>query len=319
MQLMAEALPEVLKLWRSVLPSMLLGCFLGYLFQDAAFLRRLGKVLRPLARLGHLPPGCTACLALSLADRVAAYTMLAGLRRAGVVGAREVLITFLASALPTGLYFTAFFIAPAVIPSLGWGAGSLYLAIYLGVNLCVAGVGLLLGRRLLPPPGSAGETPEKEEKRPGRSFRERVVGATLKSIPAFLRLAAVFVPVTLGVAALLHLDTCSRLLGEAGAFLRYLGLPPAVLIVVTTGVVSSVAAIGAVGPIFRAGLVTPAQAVAVLLFASLLHYLYDFWSSGLPTNIAIFGPRLGGKVSFVALIVRECATCLALGCIVLLF
>jgi hypothetical protein len=46
--------------------------------------------------------------------------------------------------------------------------------------------------------------------------------------------------------------------------------------------------------------------------------LLEFWSGGLPTNVSIFGPKLGGKVSLAALVVRECATCLALGLLVVL-
>ena len=55
-----------------------------------------------------------------------------------------------------------------------------------------------------------------------------------------------------------------------------------------------------------------------MLVTSLMHYLYEFWSDGLPTNDSIFGPRLGMQVSVAALLVRELATLLAVGAMVLL-
>lgn len=318
MQLILDALPDVLKLWKNVLPSMLLGCFLGNLFYNTVFLRRLGRGMRPLARLGHLPEGCATSLTLCLVDRIAAYTMLAGLKNTGAVGAREVVVSFLVSALPTGLYFTIFFFSPAVIASLGCRTGAAYLAIYLGISLMVSAVGLLLGRLLLQRPGRGQEGRDKSREAIHTSWRDKLAAATRRTIPAFCRLAVVFMSVTFLVSVLLHTDLVSQILRQVDPVLSCLGLPGPVLFVITTGVMSMIAAIGTLGPILQAGLVTPAEAVAALLVTSVLHYLYEFWSCGLPTNISIFGPTLGGKVSLAALLVRECATFLALGLVVLL-
>jgi len=317
-QLISDVLPDVLKLWKNVLPSMLLGCFLGNLFHNTVLLQRLGRGMLPLARLGHLPPGCATSLTLCLVNRIAAYTMLAELKNTGVVGSREVVVSFLVSALPTGLYFTIFFFSPAVIASLGCRTGAIYLAIYLGINLMVSAVGLLLGRLLLPRPGRGQEGSEQMRVAVHTSWRDKLVAATRRTIPAFCRLAVVFMPVTFLVSILLYTELVGQILRQVDPVLSYLGLPGPVLFVITTGVMSMIAAIGTLGPVLQAGLVTPAEAVTALLVTSVLHYLYEFWSGGLPTNVSIFGPKLGGKVSLAALVVRECTTCLALGLVVLL-
>ncbi|MFZ5639223.1 MAG: hypothetical protein ACOY4Q_00825 [Bacillota bacterium] len=319
MQIVFDVLPDVLKLWKNVLPSMFVGCFLGNLFHNTVLLQRLGRGMRPLARLGHLPAGCATSLTLCLVDRIAAYTMLAGLKNNGVVGAREVVISYLVSALPTGLYFTIFFFSPAVIASLGYRTGAMYLAIYLGISLIISAIGLLLGRLLLPWPGWGQEGHDQSRKAVHISWRDKLIAAAQRTIPAFCRLAMVFMPVTYLVSILLHTEVVNQILRQVGPVLSYLGLPGPVLFVITTGVMSMIAAIGILGPILQAGLVTPAEAVTALLVTSVLHYLYEFWSGGLPTNISIFGPQLGGKVSLAALLVRECATCLALGLVVLLY
>ncbi|HHW41679.1 MAG TPA: hypothetical protein GXX19_11155 [Syntrophomonadaceae bacterium] len=319
MQLILDVLPDLLKLWKSVMPSMLLGCFLGNLFQNTVLLQRLGRVMQPLARLGRLPAGCITSLTLCLADRIAAYAMLAELKNTGVVGAREVVVSFLVSSLPTGIYFTIFFIGPAVMASLGCHTGAVYLAIYLGISFMVGAVGMLLGRLLLPLPDQGQEEGDRSPETVGSPWRDKLAEAVRRTLPAFCRLAVVFMPVTFLVAILLHTDLVNRILRQVEPVLSYLGLPAPVILVITTGVISMVAAIGTLGPILQAGLVTPAEAVIALLVTSVLHYLYAFWSSGLPTNISIFGSKLGGKVSLAALVVQECATCLAIGLVVVLF
>ncbi|SFR01315.1 nucleoside recognition domain-containing protein [Desulfoscipio geothermicus] len=318
MQVILEVLPDVLKLWINVLPSMLLGCFLGNLFHNTAFLHRLGQGMRPLARLGNLPAGCATSLTLCMVNRIAAYTMLAELKNTGLIRAWDVVVAFLVSALPTSLYFIAFFIGPVVISSLGWHTGVTYLSIYLGINIIVSGVGMLMGKFLLPLPEQG-----KEEAGPSREtvrepWREKFIMAVRRTLPAFRRLALVFIPVTLVVSILLHTPLMDQIMHKVDPALNYLGLPGVTIIVITTGVMSMVAGIGTLGPILQAGLVTPCEAITTLLITSVLHYLYEFWSGGLPTNISIFGPRLGSKVSLAALLVRESATCLALGLIVLL-
>jgi hypothetical protein len=318
-QLTLDVLPDVLKLWKSVLSSMFMGCFLGNLFQNTVLLQHLGRVMHPLARLGRLPVGCATSLTLCLADRIAGYAMLAELKNTGVVGAREVVVSFLVSALPTGIYFTIFFIGPAVIASLGCRTGAVYLAIYLGISLMIGAVGMLLGRLLLPLPDQGQEEGDRSRETVRLSWRDKLAKAVRRTLPAFCRLAVVFMPVTFLVSILLHTDIVNQILRQVEPIISYLGLPAPVILVITTGVISMIAAIGTLGPILQAGLVTPAEAVIALLVTSVLHYLYEFWSSGLPTNISIFGPKLGGKVSLAALVVRECATCLAIGLVVVLF
>lgn len=297
---------------------MLLGCFLGNLFQNSVFLERMGRVMYPLARLGRLPAGCATSLTLCLVDRIAACTMLAGLKNAGAVGVREVVVSYLVFALPTGLYFTVFFFSPALITSLGCRTGAAYLAIYLGINLTVGAVGLLLGRLLLPQRDQAQKWSEQSQGAVRTPWRDKMVTAVRRTIPVFCRLALVFMPVTFLVSALLHTELGNQVLQQVGPVLRYLGLPTPSVFVITTGMLSMIAAIGTLGPILHAGLLTLPEAITALLVTSLIHYLYEFCSSGLPTNVSIFGPKLGMQVSVAALLVRELATILALGAMVLL-
>lgn len=87
-------LPDVLILWKNVLPLMFLGLFLGNLLLNTSLMRHLGMGMRPLARLGNLPAGCDTPLTLCLINRVAAYSMLAELKNNGTVGGCSVFSGF---------------------------------------------------------------------------------------------------------------------------------------------------------------------------------------------------------------------------------
>lgn len=315
MKAIFDALPELLNLWKSVLPLMFLGCFLGNLFLNTALMRHLGRGMRPLARFGNLPSGVDAPLTLCLINNVAAYSMLAELKNKGIVNVREVILFFIVSNLPKGLFYTVFYIAPVVLGSLGMRLGSIYLLIYFGVFAIVGFVGLLLGRLLLLP--QSAQDDEQLPQPTSEPLWNKIIDAVKRSLPTFGRLIAVFVPVTFLVITLIQTEAVKHCLALVDPVLRQFGLPAPVLIVITTGMFSTIAAIGTLGPFLQAGIVTPLEALAALLFASVLHYFLSFWCDDIPLNVSFFGPHLGSRVSIANLVVLEGVTCLMLGIVVL--
>jgi len=142
------------------------------------------------------------------------------------------------------LYFITFFIGPVVISSLGWSTGVTYLSIYLGINLLVSGVGLLMGKLLLPLPEQGKEEDEQSREAVREPWREKLIVAARRTLPAFRRLALVFMPVTLLVSILLHTPLMDQMMRQVNPALNYLGLPGVTIIVITTGVMSMIAGIG---------------------------------------------------------------------------
>ncbi len=316
MKAIIAALPVLLDLWKSVLPLMFLGCFLGRLFLNTMLIRQLGRVMGPLARLGHLPSGVDAPLTLCLVNEVAAYSMLAELKNNSIVNIREVVLFFLVSNLPKGLYNMVFYMAPVVLGALGMRLGLIYLLMYLGVFSAVGFVGLLLGRLLLPPQSAQDSSKQLPQPTPDPLLK-KIIDAAKGSLPTFGRIIAMFVPVTFLVITLMQTETVIQWLSLVDPVLRQFGLPAPVLIVITTGMFSMVAGIGTLGPFLQSGIVTPVEAIAALLLASAIHYFLSFWSSNLPLNVSFFGPRLGSKVSVANMVILEVVTCLVLGVVVL--
>lgn len=318
MKAIIAALPVLLDLWKSVLPLMFLGCFLGRLFLNTVLIRQLGRVMGPLARLGHLPSGVDAPLTLCLVNEVAAYSMLAELKNNSIVNIREVVLFFLVSNLPKGLYNMVFYMAPVVLGALGMRLGLIYLLMYLGVFSAVGFVGLLLGRLLLPPQSAQDSSKQLPQPTPDPLLK-KIIDAAKGSLPTFGRIIAMFVPVTFLVITLMQTETVIQWLSLVDPVLRQFGLPAPVLIVITTGMFSMVAGIGTLGPFLQSGIVTPVEAIAALLLASAIHYFLSFWSSNLPLNVSFFGPRLGSKVSVANMVILEVVTCLVLGVVVLVW
>lgn len=316
MSAILETMPVLLNLWKSVLPLMFLGCFLGNLFLNTTMMQHLGKVMRPLARLGNLPAGVDIPLTLCLVNNVAAYSMLAELKNNDLVNMREVVISFLVSNIPKGLFYTVFYIAPVVLGSLGIRLGLIYLFIYFGVFAVVGLVGLLLGMLFLPPQNEQDSFEQLPQPSPAPLWN-KAIDAAKSSLPTFGRLIAVFVPVTFLVITLMQTEVVQQYLALVDPALRKFGLPAPVLIVITTGMFSTIAAIGTLGPFLQVGIVTPVQGIAALLFASALHYFLSFWCDDIPLNVSFFGPRLGSKVSVANLLILEGVTCLVLGVVML--
>ncbi|RQD74793.1 MAG: hypothetical protein D5R97_07265, partial [Candidatus Syntrophonatronum acetioxidans] len=82
-------------------------------------------------------------------------------------------------------------------------------------------------------------------------------------------------------------------------------LPAHLILVITTGMVSTIGAMGMIGPLIQSGTITLMEMVVALLLAFVLHWIYEFWSYLLPCNVSIFGGRLGWKVSLAILAAWE--------------
>jgi hypothetical protein len=304
LQLIKEILPGLLRFWARVLPYVFVGCFLGSFSSRAAFIQRLGFLMRPLARQGNLPEECAAPITLSVAGQMASYSMLAQLNKNGTVNSRQVVVSTLVAALPNGLYNTFFFILPAALASLGLRAGSLYLTVYMSLYLVISIVGIFLGKVMLSKPdcGLIKCQDCEPEKSP---WREKLTGAFKSAFPLFGRIALVFMFATFIMTLLLESEIKNVIFAPIDPALIYLGLPAPLILVVTTGMVSTIGALGLIGPLFHSGTINLHEMMVALLLAFILHYLYEFWSHILPTNISIFGGRLGWRVSLATLAAWE--------------
>ncbi|MCL6612408.1 MAG: hypothetical protein K6T66_12780 [Peptococcaceae bacterium] len=301
-----SVLQDVLPLWKAALPAIFAGCLLGCVLKDTCFGKILSRLMFPLARLGRLSRDCATFLALCLVSYDAGKSMLASMKREGIVDERELLYSYLISSLPAGMSFLLFYIAPAIFSSLGWKPAVAYLALYMLTNMIISGVGLAMGRRSLPAE-RAGLWLDGH-RRNNHAGRMKITGAKLKNdlmlaAKQFFSMAGVFIPVTLLSACILKTPAAAAVLDSVGPLLSCAGLPPSSVVAIAAGVPSMVAGIGALGPIVREGLLTGREAISTLLITSMLHSIYEFCFRTLPANMAFFGAP-GFRATVVSLAVR---------------
>lgn len=316
LQILFNVLPGLWSLWKKVLAYMYLGIFMGKLSSHSNIFQHIGLIMRPLVRQGNLPDECAAPVTLSLLGQVTSYSMLAELNKSGRLDSRQVIVSTLVSALPNGVYNTLFFISPAALTSLGLYTGSVYLSIYLSISLAISVAGLLYGKTMLQQSGIASGGEPVPGVSPRFSPGERLVTAFKQAFPPFFRAAAVFIPATIIVSLLLELEFVQLFLGQVEPAARQVGLPAPAIIIVVTGVMSTIGALGVAGPILGSGIITPLEAIAALLVAMIFHFIYGFFSHLLPINISIFGSRLGWQVSAINLAAKVFSLILVIGLVV---
>ncbi len=296
---------QALALWRMVLPAMFIGCLCGNLLQGTRIWHFAESGLHRVARFIRLPAASGPYLAMCFLNRYAANTMLAGLIKHDRFPPRYLLAVFLAGWCPPILYFYIFFIAPSLSAAVGVMVAGLYSLFYLGFNLLIALTGIVLGILLRQPPDFG--NPIKEAALTiGASPDDKPKGLLLVkvSLVQFARVAAVFVPVTLFFAVLINIRQASAVLERLNPFLSSWGLPSAAVLVIIAGLPSKISGIAAIGPIFQNGLLTSKEVIVTLLLAAVFHAGYEFFTSFLPANLAIFGSSRGWTLSAITILIR---------------
>jgi len=296
---------QALALWRMVLPAMFIGCLCGNLLQGTRIWHFAESGLHRMARFIRLPTASGPYLAMCFLNRYAANTMLAGLIKHDRFPPQYLLAVFLAGWFPTTLYFYIFFIAPALTAAVGVMVTGLYSLFYLGFNLLIALAGIALGV-LLRQPRDFGDPTKEGSLTIDAPLDDKPKGLLLVklSLVQFTRIAAVFVPVTLLFALLINIRQASAILERLNPFLASWGLPSAAVLVIIAGLPSKISGIAAIGPIFQNGLLTSKEVIVTLLVAAVFHAGYEFFSSFLPANLAIFGSSRGWTLSTVTIFIR---------------
>jgi hypothetical protein len=296
---------QALALWRMVLPAMFIGCLCGNLLQGTRVWHFAESGLHRVARFIRFPAASGPYLAMCFLNRYAANTMLAGLIKHDRFPPKYLLAVFLAGWFPTILYFYIFFIAPSLSAAVGVMVAGLYSLFYLGFNLLIALTGIVLGI-LLRQPADFGNPIKEAALTIVASPDDKPKGLLLvkPSLVQFARVAAVFVPVTLFFAVLINIRQASAVLERLNPFLLSWGLPSAAVLVIIAGLPSKISGIAAIGPIFQNELLTSKEVIVTLLLAAVFHAGYEFFTSFLPANLAIFGSTRGWTLSAITILIR---------------
>lgn len=297
-------------LFREVLPPMLAGCLAGSLFALSGFGARCCVAFSPLARLTGLRGPVALYLPLCFLSFHSANAYLAALLRKDVVTEPDILGIYLVGWLPATLNFYIFFTAPALFPGIGAGPACIVLVLYILASLLIFAAGLALVRRgglgTNRNPGDSGSTPVCPPW-PG------LPAALKEGLRQFWSIASVFVPCLLAVEMLMALPSVRAALDHAGGLLAWAGVSPSVALVVVAALPSVMGGFAMAIAFVGDSLITVGQLPKILMLAAVGHALFSAFSYFLPANVAVFGPRLGTRLTFHSLGVRIPCLLTALG------
>lgn len=304
------ALSDVLKMWKTALPAMFLGCYCGVVLKNRRFFTWFNKVLRPMTALGKLPEALGPFFILCLLNRYAANAILAEFGRNAVVNKSGIIAVYLMGSLPTGIYFTIFYFSPALIAGLGWKLGMAFMVINIGMSTLVTVIGILWNRINFRQ-GDASHSEHQQAFSSATADKIDLVAAARTAFGQFWDIAVVFVPVTFVFALFMHTDIINEILPSVAPVLHKVNLTAAGVLVILAGIPTMIAAIGVAGTLLQSGALVAEEIIFTLLVASFFHNVYDAASRVLPTNVSIFGVKLGVIVTVVGTVVYLAMVALA--------
>jgi hypothetical protein len=291
-----------------VLPSLYVGLFVAGLFASRGGVIGGRRLLPVVAQMSGLPPACALSVVLAAGDRTAGMAAVALAREQAALTDGEVIAANLVAKVPSVLQFFVFSFIPVMAALYPLAVAARFLFVYFAAFTIISLLGMayarLLGR------GRAGSCPPVAAK-PAMGWAAAARAAAAASWRPFLNMAAWMAAMTFVAMAFIKTGYLQRLADSVPLLARF-GLDAGLLSLVSTGLVSMIGGVAAVGAALRDGAVTPALVVPLLLGVSVLHNVYDLFASSLPRSVGIFGRRLGVKVALAGFAVTQAVMLAAL-------
>ena len=284
-------LEESVAILQTILPRMFIGMVLaGVLFSIPEF-GKVATLFERFARVANLKSGVP--IAAFFADRYAALSILAEMRRREIVSNREVMVCTVMGMFPMAIRSSLLVMGPLTLSSLGTKYGLAYILLDLISKLLVSLTGAIAGRIYL----KGGRVEVKLR----MSVRESVT----QSVRQFLRVTAVLIPSVFAVL----------LVVDAG--MNRLPLNTGQLAILSAGAGSTIAGIGVAGSLVTKGVVSGETALFHLIVAQMLHRIVEGLRSSMPVNVSMFGSSFGSKLTLITFITGEVACIISLAILLL--
>jgi hypothetical protein len=265
-----------------------------------------------MTALGKLPKALGPFFILCLLNRYAANAMLAEFGRDALVSRIGIMTVYLMGSLPTGIYYTVFYFSPALIAGLGWKLGTTFFDINIGMSTLVTIIGILWNR-INVRQNECCKTVYQQESCSATVEKTDLIAAAKTAFRQFWDIAVVFMPITLAFALFMHTDILPEILAGLDPLLRWGNLTSAGVLVIVAGIPTLIAAIGVAGTLLQSGELAADEVIFTLLVASFCHNIYDSLSRVLPTNLSIFGAKMGVTVTVVSTVIYLAMVVLAAG------
>lgn len=285
-----------------MLPMIFIGFFLSNLLRATRYLEYTNVPMASITEIAHLPKTCSSVLTFFFLNSWSGMGMLSSFFHKRILGERDVIVTVLIAQFPKGLHSAIFFQAPVALSVLGYEIGLILLFLELLVFSGITVIGILIGRRvLIKKPSEHGDNVEpssSEKKEKENGWLARAEDILKKSSCEFGKVAFVLIPTTF-LFIILNLGLAEYSAEVLQPLMNTLQLPDAAIIVFAASFLSQIAILSAAGTIVVMEQITILQCLEMLFIARVLHLGIGYVKTALPTNIALFGRKLGLQVTCV--------------------
>ncbi len=293
-----DALLFAFKYLLSVIPPAIIGIILMELLIELGWVQRLGFVMAPFMRYGHLREEIGVSFLVSFGSPTAGNSMVAELNRKGMIGNKETLIASLVTSFPATFIFVRD-LTPVLIVLLGT-TGLIYLGIVVGVGLLRTAISLSFGRFLLPPKKI--EVIEQSIK--PKKFRAALKSAILSSYRPLRGIIPTMIIAAIIVFQLIDIGFFNML----SAYLKDLpvmkSLPAQALPIIAAWFASNVGAYTIAGKLLTDGIMTSKEIVITLLIGRVLSSIVRLRFT-IPYYTGIFSPELGMQIMLLSTLMQE--------------
>jgi hypothetical protein len=296
-----SAISAAYNVLHTALPSVFIGLFLANLMSVGKFSAKINRLLPLIGRVTGLPKSAVLVAILSIADRTAGMAALEAGRRQFLLDDRQVIAINLVAKAPSVAQFFMFSFIPLLFALFPRSAAISFLTSYFAAFIIISGIGLILLR--LWSDSRVNNAQPVNENDNKVLLVPAVTAAFVQTLRPFIRIALWMFSMSAIVMLLVKNEVFAALNGVvqlSGGLIEANAIP-----LMGAGLISMVGGVAAVGAAWQQGLLAPQSIVPLLFLLSILHNLYDLFSSSLPRTIAVYGRDLGLKVGITGFIITE--------------
>jgi hypothetical protein len=262
----------------------------------------VSKVIGSFAKITGLPHILFPAILLSLGDRMASMAALEAARNCFNLDDRQVIAGNLVTKLPSVVQFFLFSFIPVTLTIFPKNVAVRFLVNYFLVFTVISAIGVVLSKLYLSDQIRGGII-DNRKPMPKISWQEAVKVSVSKAIRPFLRISISMVMMTMLVTFAIE----SGILQNLVVLVPFTGqrINAEIIPYIGAGVTSMLGGVAAVGAGFKTGAVSEDSIVQMLFVISIVHNVCDLCSASIPRCIAVYGRRLGLKVSMISFLVTQ--------------
>ena len=295
--MLIDALELSLDYLVTIIPFMIAGVILAELLVELGWIEKIGFLVLPMTRYGHLRKECSVTFLTAFASSAAANSALKHLYDEKVIDEKELIISSVLNSFPSIIMHWRTML-PVLVPLLGV-TGLIYLGLLTLVGLIKTLIVLIAGHLMLDKKHDYDEVEKKDTKGLGDAFK----ASLFKSKKTLRRILLVMIPTTVFVFILMDMGVFDAIAEYLKTISNLLPVPANGLPIIAAQFASKIATYTIAGNLLSTGVLSSRDILVTMLVGKILTSVTSLRILA-PYYIGIFGPRLGMKTMLISTLLR---------------